>query len=228
MTDRPKASPELEATLREFATLEDEIATLAETIAEKKARAKYLGENVVVELVETEHLNEGCVLSDGSEYIFERDIKAGVTKVNQPAAFEFLVDHKADGLLRRYITLSFGKDSTQQVKLFRSMIARIFPQYEVGIKVGHAPETIVSALMTLLREADLNIKIEETTELPGATLMAFVRKEIKAGRSLPECFGVYAPLRAIPVQRAEEPQEATELDRDLRASLARDFGNNKP
>jgi len=221
MTDRPKASPELEATLLEFATLEDEIATLTEVLGEKKARAKYLGENVVVELVETEHLNEGCVLSDGREFTFERDYKASVTKANQPAAFEFLEAHNADGLLRRFLTLSFGKDSTAQIKLFRSMIARIFPQYEVGLKIGNAPETIVTALTALLREANLNIKIEESTELPGATLMAFVRKEIKAGRSLPECFGVYAPLRAIPVIRAEEPMEATDLDLNLRASIAK-------
>jgi hypothetical protein len=198
-TSRPRASAQLEATLEEFATLEDEIATLDEQLKEKKARAKYLGENVVVELVETEHLDHGCILSDGREFTFERTLRCGITKDNKAAAFEYLESKGADTMLRRYLTLSFGKDSKKQVALVKTMLARVLPQFEVGIKVGTAPEELVTALREILKAAALNIEIEEVTELPGATLTAFVKKELKAGRSLPEAFGVYAPLRAIPV-----------------------------
>jgi hypothetical protein len=202
---RPLASPLLEATLLEFAALEDEVSTLEETLKEKKARAKYLGENVVVELVDAEHLNDGCRLTDGREFVFERNVRCGIPVDKKPLAFQYLEEKGADTMLKRYLTLSFGKDSKRQVALVKTMLARVLPQYEVGIKVGLAPDSIVEALKEILRAADLNIEIEETLELPGSTLSAFVKKELKAGRSLPEAFGVYAPLRAVLVENEEAP-----------------------
>jgi hypothetical protein len=207
LSQRPQASPALEAALLEFSTLEDQVATLQEQLSEKKARAKYLGENVMVELVELEHLNDGCRLTDGREFTFERDVKCGIAKDKKPEAFAWLASKGADTMLKRYLTISFGKDSLRQVSKIKTMLAQVLPQYEIGVKVGKAPDTIVEAVKELLRAADVQVEVEETLELPGSTLSSFVKKEIKAGRSLPEYFGVYAPLRAIPVPPAPEPAE---------------------
>jgi hypothetical protein len=206
---RPLASPALEETMKEFAALEDEIATLSEALSEKKARAKYLGENVMVEQVAEIDgaLLDGIRLSDGSEWTFERDIKCGIPTARRQEAYNWLAAKKADAMLKREIVISFGKDSAVHVANFRRQFATILPQYEIGIKIGKAPETLVAAVEEILTKAGLlpGVKLEERLTHDGSTLSSFVTKQIKGGHNVPECFGVYAPLRAYPA-----PVEAKE------------------
>lgn len=206
---RPRASAQLEAAILEHIALENEIATLEEQLKEKKARAKFVGENELVEIVTDEEREQGVTLSNGDEYTFERDMKCGILKAEKPTAFNYLTQKGAGGLLKRHLIISFGKDSAKQVATVRAMLAQVLPQFEIGIKVGRAPGELVDAVKEILTKAELlpTVTIEEELELPGATLGAFVRKEMKAGRQLPECFGVYAPLRAIKVEPATEPTD---------------------
>jgi hypothetical protein len=93
------------------------------------------------------------------------------------------------------------------VKQVRTMIARVLPQFEIGVKVGRAPDGLRGAIATIIAEAGLNITMEESLELPGATMAAFVRKELAAGRGLPDAFGVYRPVRPMPAPPLDVPAE---------------------
>jgi hypothetical protein len=220
---RPEATPELEQAIRDFEAAENLAATLDEQAKEARANAKYLGETVLVALVGPDQLNDGVRLTDGSEYVFEQKLKCSVAEGMKTQAYEYLEEKKAGGLLRRYLTLSFGKDSAEQVKVLRQMLARVLPSYEIGVKVGKAPESLRQAVATIIAEAGLNIEVTESVELPGATMAAFVRKELKSGREVPPAFGVYNPMRPLPagpLPPEEEERQSAELVDALQRSLA--------
>jgi hypothetical protein len=208
MSDRPVATSELEATITEFNALEDEIATLEEALKEKKARAKYLGENVMVEQVQDIDgaLDRGVTLSDGTAWRFEKDLKCGIPTKRKPEAFSWLATKNADGMLRRYIIVAFPKDSARLAANLKTAIARLLPQYEIGVRVGRAPDELADAIKKIAEAAGLlpTVTITEELELPGPTLTSFVKKQLAAGQNLPECFGVYAPLRAHRIEEAPE------------------------
>lgn len=210
-TQRPLASPELEATMRDFMALDHQVATLEEQLKDLKARRKDVGENQLTEVVTAEERHTGVRLSDGSEWIFERTVQCGILKADKPKAHQWLEEHGAGNLLKRYIVLSLGANSFQTAQTLRSAIAKILPQWEIGIKVGNTPDELVDAVKAILDAAGLTptVEMEVETELPGATLSAFVRKSLKAGHNLPTEFGVYAPLRPVLVPApAEVPANA--------------------
>lgn len=221
---RPMASPLLQAAMKDFEAAENLAATLEEQLKEAKANAKYIGETVLKSLVEPDDFNHGVRLPDGSEWVFEQKLKCNVPDGAKREAYEYLEEKKAGGLLRRYITLSFGKDSTEQVKQVRTMLARVLPQFEIGVKVGRAPESLRAAVAAILTEAGLNIEVTESVELPGPTMASFVRKEMAAGREVPPAFSVYAPLRPIPAHPTpltpeEDARQSAELIAKLQLSL---------
>lgn len=219
---RPEAKPELETAIRDFEAAENLAASLAEQAAEARANAKYIGETVLVALVGPDELNEGVRLSDGAEYTFEQKLKCSVAEGMKTDAYQYLEEKKAGGLLRRYLTLDFGRDSVEQVKMIRTMLARVLPSFEIGVKVGNAPASLRAAVEAIIKESGLNIVVTETLELPGATMAAFVRKELKAGREVPPAFGVYNPMRPIaaaPLPPEEEERQSAELIEKLQGSL---------
>lgn len=212
---RPLASPELQAALRQFDTLDDQINTLTEQLSALKFERKEVGEVTITDLVNQEDVQySGITTDDGTEYTFERDIHASVGKGDKPVAFAWLAERKLDHLLKNHIVISFPKDSVESAKKIKSLIAQILPEYQIGIKVGEAPDKLVDAITTMLMEAGLfpAVKITTEQELPGATLSAFVKKCLTAGINLPPEFGVFAPMRATKVlpPPTSEPQPATE------------------
>lgn len=199
---RPRGSAALAAKMQELEELTNHIDTLTEQLSELKARRKTLGEDEITEQVtEDEVQHSGVVFEDGSEWTFEREVRCGILKEERPAAYEWLRTHRSDWMLKRYLILSFGKDSADAVAKVREMIAQVLPQYEIGLKIGRAPETLVDAVREILTKADLlpRVKMTEELELPGATLASFARKCVTAGITLPPSFGIYAPLKPVRV-----------------------------
>jgi hypothetical protein len=195
---RPLASAALQAAIVEFQQLDDEVNTLQEILSQKKDRRKTLGEIDITDLVQQEDLHlSGCRLDDDTEYTFERDVKCGIKNEHKPEAFGWLAERNVDHMLKHHIVISFPKDSVESAKKVRALIAQILPQYQIGIKVGDAPEALVGAVTQILQDADLLPAVKVTTEqeLPGATLSAFVKKCLVAGITMPAAFGVFAPLR---------------------------------
>jgi hypothetical protein len=208
---RPVASPELEAKIREFNSLDNEVAELEQRLGDVKARRKYCGEHEMIEVTDPDVRASGVILSDGTEWEFEQRYECSVKEDDKAAAFQFLEEHEAGNLLKRRITLAFGKDSRDRVVAFRAQLARLLPQYEVGLRVGKAPGTLVDAIKELLEAAGLFpvVDVSEELELPGATMRAWVIKQLKLGQTLPGAFSVYAPLRAkqVMVSAPAAPEE---------------------
>lgn len=217
---RPAASPLLAAAITEFLRLENEILNDEEALKDKKDRAKLLGEHTITELVTEQECHvTGVSLPDGTEWSFDRDVHCSIRKDDKDAAFSWLRRHNADGMLKRHLVISFPKEAADLAAKARSLIANLLPQYQIGIKVGEAPDGLANAVGEVLTAAGLlpTVTLSEELELPGATLAAFVKRSLKAGINLPAEFGVYAPLRPVqqcvwrPVAGDEQPTRKQQL-----------------
>jgi hypothetical protein len=167
---------------------------------------KYVGEHEMVEVATDEERASGVTLSDGSEWGFDHRMNCSVPASERDRAYQWLQDNGFGGLLKRSLTVSFGKESEERAKYIRGMVRALFPEYEIAIKIGTAPAQLPQAIRTIMDEAGLEIELEDSLELPGATLRSFVTKQLKLGRPLPEFFGVYAPL--LPLQLRSVPNAA--------------------
>ena len=211
---RPRASAELEAALRSFWALDDQVNTLEEQLKDLKAQRKDLGEHQITDLVQQEEVrHSGVRLSDGSEYEFDVRVTCGIRNDDKQFAHQWLEEHNVGHLLKRHLLISFGTNSAKEAQILRGIVARLLPEYELTIKVGKAPDELVAAVTTMAEHAGLlpAIKVEEYTELPGATLSSFVKKCLKAGIDLPPQFGVYAPIVAtrVATTSAEAPADVS-------------------
>lgn len=168
----PEASPILLAALAEFQHTEDQILNLTETLKDLKARAKYLGEHVIAECVEVEHLNEGARLPDGSVVTFRQDVKTNIRNEDRPALHQYLKDTDQDELLKHVITISVNKGSARLANAL----------YET---------------LQALAQGREDVTLEANTELPGPTMMAWVRQRLRDGLPIPQAVGLYAPWRAV-------------------------------
>jgi hypothetical protein len=225
MENRPLASPDLEAKLREFWQLDNDVLTLTEQLSQLKARRKDVGENELTTLARDEGVNKsGVRLSDGREVRFEMDLSCGIKKEDRATAHQWITTAGAGNLLKRYLVLSFGRDSFDLAARVRNMVARLLPQYDIKLVVGDDPDLLPAALTKLLEAADLApmVTVTEETELPGATLAKFVRQALAKGTNLPAFLNVYAPLKPIlvlPPPPADAAEQEARLDEQLKGSL---------
>jgi hypothetical protein len=208
---RHRASPALETMLMEFFRLESDINDLQDRLSELKAHRKFIAENEIVETATHDEAADGVRLQNGTEWTFEQMYHCSIRTEDKPAAFQYLTDQQQDGMLRRTITLSFGKDSAQRAADLKKLIKQMMPEYEVSLRVGSAPEKIIDALREVLKAANLDsvISMEQGYELPGATMRSWVVKNLKQGKVLPDVFTVYAPLQPKMVLLAPVLPEAT-------------------
>jgi len=163
------ASPLLVATLAQLENLTAEIATLEETVKDRKAYRKYVGENVLPELIGHEQLNDGALMPDGTCVTFEHDYHASIAPKDRAQAHQFLIENGRADLLKCSLTVSLGRNELAKEHVLVNVL-RLIP----------------------------GVEVVSETQLPGPTLMKYVRERLSAGEHLPEYFGVYAPLRAIP------------------------------
>lgn len=196
---RPMIRPAQLAKLEEIWKLQDEVANDEEALKNKKALLALAEEHDLGELLTERELTNGVRLADGREFTFERKMHCGVNKDQRDAAYAFLDEAGADAILKRTLSISLGRDSKAAGNLLRVAVSAILPQYEVSVRAGKAPELLVAALRQILKDAGLTAEVEETVELPGASLRSWIVKRMKLGQSVPECFGVYSPMKAIMV-----------------------------
>ena len=164
-----RASPLLVAALTQLASVETEIAEMEEALKDRKALRKYIGENVLTELIEHEQLNNGALMPDDTEVTFEVEYHASVPAAQREAAHAYLI-------------------ATDRADVLKVAITATVPRGELDLAEK------ITSLLRLIPSMD----VEVTTILPGPTLTKYVRETLEAGDHLPEYFGVYAPVRAIP------------------------------
>jgi hypothetical protein len=194
---RPKAGPALETLILEFLELQSTVAELEEIYKDAKAHLKWLGENVLAEYMTPGTIANGVRLSDGREFLFDQKMNCGIEKEHRAAAHEWLDANGAGNLLKRTITIEFGKDSQKHAAEFRDVLKKILPQFEVSVRVGRDPRELGPAIQRMIDAGELKATLTEGTELPGATLSAWVRKQMTLGQTVPDLFGIFAPWRPV-------------------------------
>jgi len=167
---RKPVSPLLAAALTQLALVETEISIAEERLKDRKAFRKYIGENVLAELITHEQLNDGATLPDGTDVTFEVEYHATIPAKERDLAHAWLVTEGLGDLLKTEITISVPKGDIEKA-------------------------VTIATFLDLLS----GVEVSTETTLPGPTLMKLVRERLAAGQSLPTMFGVYAPVRAIPV-----------------------------
>jgi hypothetical protein len=153
------------ALVREMLHLEAEIAEMKERIdAKDKARAM-IAESDLPELMDEVGLSE-VVLGDGRRIIIAQEIYAHISENNKPTAFSWLRLYGHDDIIKRDLTLRFGKGEDEKArKLYDELTGR--------------PEL-----------SDNTIISKESVH--GGTLKAFVRRELERGTDIPhETFGIF-------------------------------------
>lgn len=139
-------------------------------------------------------------------YTIERKLYATVKNDDKRTAHLWLEEQGHGAMLKRYFTIGIGSNSAENAAKLKTMVAKLYPQYEVSVRLGDAPATLRDALKTIIAEAGLGtLEIEEATELPGPTMTKFVRKQLALGKPLPDFFNVHAPfvLQLAPVTVAD-------------------------
>lgn len=89
---------------------------------------------------------------------------AGISQANQPAAFAYLKETAHDDIIKRDVTITFGRGE----------------------------ETLAAEALTLLRSKFSENKVVEKASIHAQTLGAYVREQLREGAALPtDVFGIY-------------------------------------
>ena len=89
---------------------------------------------------------------------------AGISQANQPAAFAYLKETAHDDIIKRDVTMTFGRGE----------------------------ESLAVQALELLRQTFPANKVLEKASVHAQTLGAFVREQMRAGEALPhDIFGIY-------------------------------------
>lgn len=194
-----RADARLAQQLAAIRALENQIATHDEQLKDERALLKQLTENELAELVSPDMLADDTLTQVGSEFLrLERKMYCGIDATQREAAHLWLEDQGHGAMLKRTVTLSLPKDSRAMVARLQALIKQLLPAFEVEIIVPpRGDQALRTFLEYLCAEAQIDKPvIDVSTELPGATLGAFVRKQLKAGAALPPFFNVYSPVTA--------------------------------
>lgn len=101
-------------------------------------------------------------LLDGTEVRVDKKIRVSLPKEKQIAAFKWLIENNHEGLIKRTISVAFSRDQQEAAK------------------------TLVEKLRSDFENVKQDMKVEP------ATLTAFVREELEAGREVPlDVFSVF-------------------------------------
>lgn len=209
------ASDALASRLLEVLKMEDEVATLEEQLKDRKAVLRNITENELAELAEPEMFEKNAVVvvgegDDARGFMLDRAYYCGIKSEDKPAAHAWLEENGHGAMLKRTVSVSLPKDSREIALKIQNLLRQLAPHMEIRVVVDRGSERLPDLVSYVLAEVGLGeMKVEEETELAGATLTAFVTKQLEAGRTLPAFFNVYSPVRAraaeIPKPKEETP-----------------------
>lgn len=153
------------------------IVWLENELKDTRARQRYLSDHLLTDLVPDDvtwdarkHTALVTLPRTGRTVLLKKELHCSVAKDAREEAHQWLLDNGFDDLLKYQLVIQFPR------------------------KMLDVARSTYTSLRKLL---DPVITIEGSTELAGATMAAFVRGRIKAGHHVPDCFGVYAPVRVL-------------------------------
>ena len=160
----PAASPRLEGLIRKLDLMLDDIAALEAQLAEGKAIAQDLAENIIPEAMANEGVETFTVSYKPDPISLKESYHASITKLNKDEAYKWLEASKNTDVLKDQVIISFGLKEYAEATVCRRFLAKEFPDHAVEVK----------------------------RTVPGSTLVAFAKRMLEAGANWPaELFGAY-------------------------------------
>lgn len=147
--------------------LEDEIAKLEQQVAEKRDKLRQVQEDLLPSCFETAGSIRSMTLAEGWEIEITEFVAVNITEEKKPLAHAWLRAHNHGSLIKRTITVAFGKGEEQRAQ----------------------------ALINTLTGRKIPFKVKDGVH--PSTLKAFVTESIVAGRALPETIDVHKLPKSI-------------------------------
>ncbi len=123
--------------------LEDAVAEAERILKERKEQLRYVSEVQIPEAFADLGLSD-LSLASGEKVSVSTKLKAGITKANEAAAFNWLRDHEAGAIIKGKIEASFGKGEEQQVLKEQAILALAEIGVPAEIKEAVAWNTLTS------------------------------------------------------------------------------------
>jgi hypothetical protein len=158
-------------------SLEAEIAELEGEMKLKQEELRILTENDLPEAMEEEGVIE-FTLEDGRKVLIATSYHAAISEANEVSAFRWLRDNGFDAIIKRNVSLEFGRGEDELAAKYVDWLNKHYP--------------------------DRTFK--DKSSVHHSTLKAFVRERIEAGEDIPlDVFGVfvrnYAAIKEVEVKK---------------------------
>jgi hypothetical protein len=143
--------------------LEVEVSKVEALLKEKQEELRHLSENVLPEAMGEEEVLE-FTMEDGRKVSLATSYNASISEANRDIAFSWLRENGFDGLIKRSVSMEFGRGEDDMAEKYTAWLARKYP--------------------------DRSIK--DKASIHHSTLRAFVRECVEEGRDIPmDAFGVF-------------------------------------
>jgi len=159
----------------------DVVGTLVDTLElqlkDARARQRYLSDHLLTEVAPDSLVWEKNVATVELPMLrrtvkLRREFHASVPKESREEAHSYLITTGHGDLLKHELCVAFPRASNAAAA-------------DAVVLMGQRFGTIKG------------VTIDLSTELAGATMLAWVKARLRAGEHVPDCFSVYAPVRVV-------------------------------
>jgi hypothetical protein len=141
--------------------------------------------------------DDSITLPDGRKLTFKQEIYLGIPKDDlekRAGCFGHLKEIGAENLCTHRFTVDFPKGAEVEAQRFAAQLQRLFPEHDVQVTGIPDISDLKTAVKLLFEQFPMAKHYMEWT-VNAQTLKAWARKRIKAGYTIPDEFGLYAPVR---------------------------------
>ena len=149
----------------------EEVATCAEALAKAKARVSEIEEKEIPEIMDDVELEE-LTAKNGRKIKISETIRCALLAANKPKAFAWLLANGHEALVKRTISMDFGKGENDLAEAFKKQNLELNPELEFTDKTNVHPGT----LDKWLRET---LEANEYEDLPEGLFPIFRQRVAK-------------------------------------------------
>ncbi len=208
MMTKAEVPPILLRVREQLTAAADKVANAEEVLKTAKAEQLALEQSAGAEALRSVEL-ESYTYPDGAVLKAEQRVHVNITEENRMAAHQWLIDNGHGAMVRETVTIEMGKANHELVERLKEFCATMFPQYDIEIFGGSAPEPIKDAVAAFVAEAMPQLKVEVNTIVHASTLKSFITKMLARGEEPPPLFGVFAPkIVTVKLPRSKDNETA--------------------
>ena len=164
------AAKSLSGKVIQLKNLEDEIKNAEESVSKLKEKANTLSEFEIPKMMEEMHITK-LKLKDGEAVEIKKIYSGSIPPENKEAAFTWLRDHDLGDIIKRDITVTFGRGEDNKASEYANLAQG--QGYEPVQKIGVHPQT----LKAVVRE-----RLESGREMPSDLFKTYAGNRTKITR----------------------------------------------